>query len=72
MDDAKHAADLFLDLFFKEVVYGFNTLHLLHIPSHFLFFEYFLIYSSPQKISRYSYHLSRKMTYMSALITRKR
>jgi len=30
MDDAKHTADLF----FKKVVYGFNTLHLLPIPSN--------------------------------------
>ena len=32
MDDAKYAADLFL----KKVVYGFNTLHLLPIPTNFL------------------------------------
>ena len=32
MDDAKHA----VDLFFKKVVYGFNTLYLLPIPTHFL------------------------------------
>jgi len=32
VDRAKHAADLF----FKKVVYGFNTLHLLLIPTNFL------------------------------------
>ena len=32
MDDAKHA----VDLFFKKVVYRFNTLHLLPIPTNFL------------------------------------
>ena len=32
MDDAKHAANLF----FKKVVYGFTTLHLLPIPTNFL------------------------------------
>ena len=32
MDDAKYVADLF----FKKVVYGFNTLHLIPIPSSFL------------------------------------
>ena len=32
MDDAKYVAYLF----FKKVVYGFNTLHLIPIPSSFL------------------------------------
>ena len=43
MDDAKHAADLF----FKKVVYGFNTLHFLPIASNIFvsFFDLILTYS---------------------------